>query len=172
MGIDKATLRASAGGPTLAAAVAAQLRAVAEPVVEVGPGWTGLPAVREEPPGQGPLVAAAAGIEALSVATPVLVVACDLPLLGADVLVWLRDLPPQGSVLPVVDGVPQWTCGRWSVAGQRAITELAAGGGRSFQPLRDHPDLVFTTVPPHLARELTDVDTPADWRRLGLGEPR
>ena len=40
--------------------------AVADPVIEVGPGWTsGLPYVREDPPGSGPLVALWAGVEAL-----------------------------------------------------------------------------------------------------------
>src|SRR5688500_16693472 len=59
---------------------AATLGAVAKPVVEVGPGWSGLPAVREDPPRSGPLAAVSAGAAALRAVGhdgPVLVLAVD-----------------------------------------------------------------------------------------------
>src|ERR1700736_1061525 len=64
MGRDKATLPVN--GTPLAERTATLLAQVADPVVEVGPGWTGLVAVREEPAGQGPLAAMAAGWAYLS----------------------------------------------------------------------------------------------------------
>ena len=63
MGTDKARLVVN--GETLAARSARVLTAVCDPVVEVGPGVSGLPAVLEEPPGAGPLVALLAGVGAL-----------------------------------------------------------------------------------------------------------
>ena len=59
LGRDKATI--TVGGTTLAERTAALLEQVARPVIEVGPGYTSLICVREEPTGEGPLAAMAAG---------------------------------------------------------------------------------------------------------------
>ena len=63
MGVDKA--RIVVNGETLAARSARVLASVCDPVVEVGSGVSGLPAVQEEPSGAGPLVAMLAGVGAL-----------------------------------------------------------------------------------------------------------
>src|SRR5438132_14472 len=63
MGTDKALIEVD--GQRLAERAAAVLAAVADPVVEVGPGWSPLPAVREDPPGSGPLAAVSTGAAAL-----------------------------------------------------------------------------------------------------------
>ena len=55
MGTDKALIEVD--GQRLVDRAAAVLGAVADPVIEVGPGWSELPAVREDPPGSGPLAA-------------------------------------------------------------------------------------------------------------------
>src|SRR3954470_9716556 len=77
MGTDKARLVVS--GETLAARSARVLASVCDPVVEVGPGVSGLPVVQEEPPGAGPLVALLAGVGALGEPKTVILLACDLP---------------------------------------------------------------------------------------------
>src|SRR5918999_818182 len=80
MGAEKALIEV--GGQRLVDRAAAVLTAVADPVLEVGPGWSALPAVREDPPGAGPLAALAAGAAALRESGhdgPVLVLAGDMP---------------------------------------------------------------------------------------------
>src|SRR5918996_3934052 len=80
MGEDKALIEV--GGRRLVDHAAALLTAVADPVIEVGPGWSDLPAVREDPAGSGPLAALGAGAAALRAAGhdgPVLVLAVDMP---------------------------------------------------------------------------------------------
>src|SRR5260221_9570916 len=52
MGTDKALIEVD--GQRLAERAAAVLMAVADPVPEVRPGWSPLPAVREDPPGRRP----------------------------------------------------------------------------------------------------------------------
>ncbi len=59
MATDKATIVWR--GETLAARAARVLTAVCDPVIEVGPGATQLPCVREHPAGSGPLAAFVAG---------------------------------------------------------------------------------------------------------------
>ena len=112
MGRDKATLVID--GATLAARAASLLSAVAAPCVEVGPGVSGLASVREDPPGQGPLTAVVAGVGVVGSAWPALVVACDLPRLGRELLCWLRDHPSDASVVPLWEDRPQPLCARWS----------------------------------------------------------
>lgn len=80
MGFDKASI--SINGVPSAKRTAQVLCTVVSPVIEVGPGRSGLAAVCEEPPGSGPLVAIGVGAEALRRAGhdgPALVLACDLP---------------------------------------------------------------------------------------------
>ena len=87
MGSDKALLEVD--GQRLVDRAVAALTAVADPVLEVGPGWSGLPAVREDPPGSGPLAAVSTGAAALRRAGhqgPVLVLSVDMPKVGVDLL--------------------------------------------------------------------------------------
>src|SRR5579872_5975186 len=86
MGRDKASI--TVGGDTLAGRTGRLLRRVADPCVEVGPGVSGLPAVREDPPGAGPLVAVSAGWDALGdgAFSGALVVAADLPFVSERLL--------------------------------------------------------------------------------------
>jgi molybdopterin-guanine dinucleotide biosynthesis protein A len=178
MGRDKGTI--VIGGETLAARTARLLSTVASPCVEVGPGSSGLPAVREEPVGAGPLVALAAGASALRRGipgasalrrdipgasapphfVPALVVACDLPRLDAGLLRWLAEHPAPGSVVPIWDGRPQPLCARWSAGALALASELAAGGARAMQALADGSDAVLVAPPALLATALVDVDTP------------
>ena len=132
MGSDKAMLEV--GGVANAVRLAGLLREVSGPVLEVGPGRSGLRALSEQPPGQGALAAVAAGgsaLRELGCARPALVLACDLPFVGGAVLRFLVGWPGTGSVVPVVGGRPQPLCARWSAeeSGGRAGT---CRGGRAF----------------------------------------
>src|SRR5438105_14773030 len=114
MGRDKALLEVD--GQRLVDRAAALLAAVADPVVEVGPGWSGLPAVREDPPGSGPLAAVSTGAAALRRAGhhgPALVLAVDMPKVRVDLLRLLarRARPP--TPVPPADGHPHPLCPRY-----------------------------------------------------------
>jgi len=163
MGRDKAAFPAVAG-------LVDALLAVAEPVLEVGPGRTSLPAVAEDPPGQGPLAALGAGAAALGPGTAALVLACDLPLVTVDLLRWLAAQP--GTAVPVVDGRPQPLCARWDGADLARARPLYERGERSLRTLLDGAGVTWldksawgAVVP---ASAFADVDTPADLTRLGL----
>src|SRR5215216_4507058 len=99
MGRDKATL--AVGGVALAAGVLAAAARVADPVVLVAP--EGHPARRlgarvVTDPGEGPLAALAAALEALD-ATHVLVLAGDHPGLAVELLAQLVALAPRGDAV-------------------------------------------------------------------------
>lgn len=172
MGVDKMRIRVE--GRALADLVGQVLATVANPVVEVGPGVTGLVSTREVPPGEGPLAAIAAGweyLQAQGITRSALVVAADLPLISPRLLRLLAQWPGDSSVVPVVDGVAQPLCARWSVA------ELASARDRLLQTRSvRHLALARDVV---LVDESTwsrfvdssvfaDVDCPRDFDRLGL----
>jgi len=179
-GRDKAT--AVFGGSTLAERAARVLRAVTEPTVEVGPGVSGLPAVADAR--HGPLVALAAGLVFLSdshpprrqgiyAGAPVLLLACDLPLVDVGLLRWLAQHPAAGSVVPLAGDppLPQPLCARWSARALAAVVGLVDAGERSLRPLVAGSDVTF--IPPAewqavsgSADVLDDADTPAEFERL------
>lgn len=178
MGRDKASIRlgtpAVGQAPTLAARTARLLSTVCSPVVEVGPGRSGLPAVAEDPPGQGPLAAIAAGWAALTLdgwRGPVVVVATDLPRLTEAMLTWLAGHREERSVVPVSAGRVQPLCARYSPADLDTASRLAASGHLAMRELLEtiHPLLVEEQVwAPGAggAEVLDDVDTPEDLRRV------
>jgi len=131
MGTDKARL--VVGGETLAARGARVLSEVCDPVIEVGPGVSGLPAVEEEPRGAGPLVALLAGVGALGNPRAVVLLACDLPFVEPAVLRLLVEWPGWGTVVPVVDGRFQYACARY---GTTAVEEATAALRTGVSSLR------------------------------------
>jgi len=172
MGADKASL--VVGGRRLAETVGERLGDVAAPVLEVGPGRSGLRSVAEDPPGEGPLVALVSGWRALvdlGHDGAVLVLACDLPLVTVEVLRLLAAWPGPGSAVPVVGGLRQPLCARWAPADLGRAAAAAGGGARSLKRCFG-PDVslldesVWATVAP--VTVFADVDTPADLERLGL----
>lgn len=173
MGFDKATMEVD--GIPCAVRLGTLLRHVVADALEVGPGVSGLPSVRDDPPGQGPLVALCCGIETLreaGIERPTLVVACDLPLLSEATLRTLEVWPGSGSVVPIVEGHPQPLCARWSTTDLRAALDLAEAGTRSMRALLERSDveLVDDARWPGVLdrRALADVDTPDDLENLGL----
>ena len=167
MGTDKASIVVS--GVPLAVRTAAVLAAVVAPALEVGPGRSALDAVVDDPPGRGPLAAAAAGARALSERGhrgPAVVVACDLPRLGPRAVHGLAAHPGSASVVPVVDGRPQWLVARWSEAALALAPVLVAAGERRMAALARAG--VAWLDQPDWSAELLDVDTPEDLARAGL----
>jgi len=173
MGFDKALIEV-AGLPN-AVRLARALCQVADPVVEVGPGFSGLPALREEPPGAGPLVALCAGarhLAGLGWSGPVLVAACDLPLAGSLLFEAIASWPSSLSVVPLVNGVAQPLCARWSHSDLAVATTLASSGERSMKALLRATN--FSTFGPGdwpsgvSEEDFADADTPADLERAGL----
>jgi len=173
MGSDKSLLLVD--GEALAARIGRLVASVADPVMEVGPGRTGLSTVAERVPGGGPFLAVLDGWEVLerSVRHPVVVVACDLPLLDQAFLVWLATYGSDRSVLPLLAGEPQPLCARWCPEDLDRMTVLAARGARSFRHVYDQLDVETPSAEAWQEVGLPDgpddLDTPEDIRRLGLG---
>ncbi|MFN2613916.1 MAG: molybdenum cofactor guanylyltransferase [Actinomycetota bacterium] len=161
MGADKATLEF--GGSTLASRVAAALREVAYPVLAVGPpAGTGLDAIGD--PSEGPLVAFVAGADALAArvpaGTPVLLVACDLPFVTADVLRGVALAAPDADAcVPVTDGRDQPLCARYSQGAVAQARALVREGARAMRDLLAAIGVSRVDVD---ARALVDVDTPQE----------
>jgi molybdenum cofactor guanylyltransferase len=158
-------------GETLAARAARVLTAVCDPVIEVGTDATGLPCVREDPPGSGPLAALLAGARALASQGPIVLLACDLPFVEPPMLSLLASWPGRPTVIPVVDGRLQYACARYGPdALARAQIAFAAGDHSLRAAAGDDCDelseVQWRAVAP--ADTFADVDTPTDLRRLGL----
>lgn len=179
LGTDKATLRLD--GESLAHRSARLLVEVATPVLEVGPGFSGLDAVLEDPPGAGPLAGVVAGAAALGVRgaahLPALVVAVDLPRIDRAVLELLasNESPGADAVVPRVAGRAQPLCARYSARALAVAGDTYAAGARSMREWlealtvrwldeRDWAGVADAGV-------FEDVDTPADVRRVGLEMP-
>lgn len=165
-------------GSTLAVRTADLLLRVAQTAIEVGPGVSGLPSMLEQSRGEGPLVAIAAGHEALKGQghfDAALVIACDLPFISEQLLRFLTEWESSGSVVPLVRGRPQPLCARWARRDLDDAQDLINSGVRSLQHLSRQPG---TATPDESAwgnvaneKEFSDVDTPDDLQRLGLIGP-
>lgn len=176
LGVPKAELRRD--GERLADRNAAVLASVCTMTLEVGPGSSPLPAVREEPPGSGPLAALVAGADALrsrGVERSVLVLGVDLPFVDVALLRWLAARPGSGTVVPRVDGVAQPLCARYSTADLAVAARLRREGAASMRSLLD---TVAVTYVDERAWGVVadrscfaDVDTPDAVARAGLEWP-
>jgi molybdopterin-guanine dinucleotide biosynthesis protein A len=166
MGVDKATIEHR--GETLAAHAARVLASVCDPVIEVGTGVSGAAAVREDPPGAGPLAAIVAGVDALRTIGPVVVLACDMPFVEPELVRLVAQWPGAGTVVPIRAGRAQFGFARYG-RGALVAARLARLQGRTalrlacadgFEVL---PESVWRAVAPPNA--LDDIDTPADRAR-------
>jgi molybdopterin-guanine dinucleotide biosynthesis protein A len=172
MGTDKALLEIA--GRRLAERGASVLAAVCDPAFEVGPGVSGLPAVREDPPGAGPLAAlgaGAAGLSRLGHAGPVLLLAVDMPFVDVALLRLLAERPGPATAVPVAGGHPQPLCARYGPDALVAVPRLLAAGERSLRALLAAVEVGWVEPPewepvggPDAFR---DLDTPDDLAGLG-----
>lgn len=172
MGSDKALLEV--GGRRLAERATEVLEAVCHPVLEVGPGVSGLPAVRENPPGQGPLAALGAGAAELSRrahAGPLILLAVDMPFVGVPLLRLLADRPGPATAVPVADGQPQPLCARYGPDALAAVPGLLAAGERSLRALLAEVEVGWVEraewEPAGGPDAFCDLDTPDDLSGLG-----
>ncbi len=181
MGRDKAAV-VIAGTP-LAERTAQLLQLVAEPVIEIGPGFTTLPRTSEQPPGSGPLAAVAAGAAELArceYVGAVLVVATDLPRLTEAYLLLLARHPvpsPDHSVVPRdATDRPQPLCARYSASAVATAQTLAIQGQRSMTALLEAVPITWLTAASTGtgadtgagADVLRDIDTPDDLEAVRL----
>ena len=173
MGRDKSQL--TVDGSTLAVRTASLLRSVVVLAIEVGTGTSGLDVTLEDTPGEGPLAGVVAGcrmLRQLGHQGGALVVACDMPLLGSDLLRYLAEWGSDGSVVPVVRGIPQPLCARWGKRDLDDAAEYFERGERSLRFLMSRPGVTFLEQPQWgevaSEREFSDVDSPDDLSRLGL----
>lgn len=149
----------SADGPSLADRAAAILLATTGPVLEIGPGYSGLPHVEEDPTGAGPLAAVACGATELARRGwngPAVVMATDMPMLEPALVTWLVGHPAPGSVVPVVGTRQQPLCARYSAADLATAVSLAQGGATAMRDL-------LAVIEPALAG-------PDDWGGAGIRE--
>jgi molybdopterin-guanine dinucleotide biosynthesis protein A len=175
MGTDKALLEID--GRRLAERAASVLAAVCEPVLEVGPGVSGLPAVQEDPPGAGPLAALGAGAAALSrlaYAGPVLLLAVDMPFVGTGLLRFLAGYPGPVTAVPLAGGQPQPLCARYGPEALAAVPRLLAAGERSLRSLLHAVEVGWVQQaewePVGGQDAFRDLDTPEDVVRLRQNE--
>jgi molybdopterin-guanine dinucleotide biosynthesis protein A len=133
MGTPKALL--DVDGQPLAERSARVLTAVCDPVIEVGPGYTDLTCVREEPVGGGPLAALVAGSAAAPAGVPIIVVACDMPHLDPALVRILVEHPGDASIIPEAEGRLQTLCARYGVDARAVAPGLVAAGERSLRSL-------------------------------------
>jgi len=176
MGFAKALLVVD--GDQLARRAARRLGAVCEPVLEVGDGHSGLPHLRETPPGSGPLAALAAAGRTLRDGGhhgAAVLLGVDLPLVDEALLCWLRDRPGEPTAVPAVDGRLQPVCARYGPDALVAAESLVTGGLRALHALFDvvEHDVITESEWQQVttADSFTDVDTPADAARLGITLP-
>ncbi len=172
LGQDKAVLPID--GERLVDRTVRLLSDVCAPVIEVGPGYSSLPFISEQPPSSGPLVALAAGIDVLrqqGFTGGAIVLAVDLPRLAPALLDWLVAYPGDHSVVPIVDDRAQTLCARYNASALDAVSALVKNGERSLQSLlnvisvnRASIDEWGEVVTPEC---FFDIDTPEDLDRSG-----
>ena len=151
------------------------LRRVVDPIIEVGPGITGIQSICEQPRGAGPLAAMVAGgryLCKLGHSGSLLVVACDLPLVNEAVFRMLADWPGTSSVVPMVEGTPNPLCARWSMDDLALGEGVLLEGYRSVHALIERCEVVFAdkdSWPPGVKdAHMSDADTPDELDRLGV----
>jgi len=177
LGVDKAGLLHE--GETLAARGARLLGAVCGgPVVEAGDGVSGLPSVREQPAGAGPLAALAAAGEELRARGhrgPALLLAVDMPAVDQALLEFLGTWPGAPTVVPSAGGHLQPVCARYGADAMVAAQSLVIAGLRPFRHLLDvvEHDVVAEAAwgPVTAGDPFADVDTPDDAARHGIRLP-
>jgi molybdopterin-guanine dinucleotide biosynthesis protein A len=173
MGVTKATMKIE--GVPAATRVLRVLRRVVDPVIEVGPGITGIQSIWEQPRSAGPLAAMVAGgmyLRELGHCGSVLVVACDLPVVNEAVFRMLVDWPGTSSVVPIIEGVCNPLCARWSTDDLSVAEHVLQEGFRSMHALIERCDVTLAdkgSWPPDVEDvHMMDADTPHEMDCFGI----
>lgn len=130
--------------------------------------------LRESHPGQGPLVALAQGLKEIP-AEWILLLACDLPFLQAEIIEnWMNQLNQvNDSILAVVPRQDfRWEplCGFYRQEGLSSLQVFMEGGGRSFQVWLSEIPAVALPIGEEELQMLSNCNTPEDWVKLKGGE--
>lgn len=167
MGRNKALLKIK--GTTSSKLVARQLSKVTGLQVEVGPGYSGLDSIEEAGSGSGPLNAIARGweyLQSLGYQGPVVIVACDLPLINYELLNYLASHESSRSVVPLLAGKTQPLCARWSSEALDEAVRRFDAGERSIRWFPEANGVIINNrdLINKLGGEvvLSDIDTPLD----------
>ncbi len=167
MGAPKATLQLP-NGITVAQHLADALNTVTSWSVEIGPGFTSLDYRPDAQITPGPAVAAASGVKALleHECTTGIVISCDLPRLSSLTLAQLLTIAGDKSLVARVDGAVQRSVFILSRSGMKSIHATAVKPGASLKDLlsRVHDLHVYESLSPQQENEITDCDTPEDWK--------
>lgn len=172
-GSDKALALAD-GVPVGRRVVEALRDAGVDPVFAVG-GTAGpaigVPTVPDLRPGDGPLGGLATAL-LWAKTGPVVVVPCDLVLLGAEHVSALvaAAADNQGLVaVATIDGEPRVSLACWPAEEGRSVLKLFEGGERRYRAVLDHTRWIGVDVP---RDAVADADTPGELRRLLDRRPR
>jgi molybdopterin-guanine dinucleotide biosynthesis protein A len=164
MGTDKATL--VVGGTAMARRMAGALAAAGcSSVLAIGGdpaalSAVGLQHVPDRYPGEGPL----GGIlTALAIGAPCLVVACDLPRLGADVLSAVAAALGDHDAAVARSERIEPLCAAWSERAAAALQARFDNGERAVHRAIADLDVAWVSAGPD---ELRNVNTPADLHNL------
>ena len=130
----------------------------------------GLAALRDEPPGIGPLGGLAALLKHARAAEldACLALACDLPFVSRALILRLaNDLRDAVALAPCREGIWEPLLARYLVSALPAVHEAIAADQRGLQKLFARLGASASALPldAHEARELFDWDTPDDLRR-------
>jgi molybdenum cofactor guanylyltransferase len=164
MGADKATIPVA--GVAMARRVADALTAAGcSPVVAVGGDTAalralGLEYVADEFPGEGPLGGV---LTALSVGSPVAVVACDLPHLRPQTLTELIEALGGHDAAVARSDRAEPLCAVWSDRAASLLRAQFQAGERAMHRAITDLDIAWVTVP---ATDLTNINTPIDLGNL------
>jgi molybdopterin-guanine dinucleotide biosynthesis protein A len=163
-GVPKGLLIAPSGEP-IVERLARILGDLGLSVVLVGDasryGGSGLSSLADATPGKGPLGGLVA---ALAAGDPVLAVACDLPRLPPEVLARLLAAPPAPIVAPIVSGIPQPLCARYSATVLPVCRARLGRGALSLRGVLDEVGVTELPVSAEEAENLGDWDSPEDVR--------
>lgn len=173
MGRDKAEL--SVGGMPMLGRVAGAALATGLPVMVVGrergEGIGGPLFIRDDAPGNGPIGGIATALR--HAGGPVLAIACDMPLLTTEALLWLAataiDAGDHDGVVAVNDGRPEPLFALYDMSALPLIDALLARGDRALRSLVAAGRFLHRDVPSAIAGTLRNINTPGDL--AGLGEP-
>ena len=103
---------------------------------------------------------------------PVLLVACDMPLVDADALAWLRDTfqstdaASRDGLITVREGRVEPLFSVYTPQVLSAVQNMLAEGRRSLTHLIERGDFTQREAPDHIAPRLENINTPADLAAL------
>jgi molybdopterin-guanine dinucleotide biosynthesis protein A len=174
MGRDKAAILI--GGVAMLERITSEALRTGCPVVVVGRSQTEVwnsPEVKfvpDETPGLGPLGGLATALR--SIGTPILALACDMPLLTRDAIHWLLDVAGkecwEDGLITTIQSEPEPLFSVYHPTCLPLIEQRLAEGRRSVKGLIEGGRFMRIEAPVWVAAQLRNVNTPEDVEGLSL----